>query len=141
MSKRTGFIGLATIVILGLTWLWNSGTLPGDATSPNAILEKSLTEGKPVVVFFYSHDCPQCELMKEPIRQAQEEFSGSVPILEVDVNDLRNQIIVRKAGVFAVPTMVFYNKDGKKQLHLGVMKTEDLRDRLLALKTDFSTSK
>ncbi len=79
--------------------------------------------------------------MKEPIRQAQEEFSDSIAILDLDVNELRNQIVIRKAGVFAVPTLVFYDKNGKKQLHLGVMRIEDLRDRLLSLKTDYSTSK
>ena len=133
MNKRTGLIGLALIIFLGIVWLWNSGSLPGKASSPNAILEQSLAEGKPVVVFFYSYDCPQCDLMKEPIRQAQEEFSNSVTILDVDVNDLRNQIVVRKAGVFAVPTLAFYSKDGKKQLHLGVMETDKLHERLLTL--------
>lgn len=79
--------------------------------------------------------------MKEPVERVREEFSGEVAVISVDADDIRNQFIVRKAGVFGVPTLVFYSKDGRKQSHLGAMNIEELRSRLFDLEKDTSTTK
>lgn len=129
------------MVFLGIAWLWNSESLPGKSASPNAILKGSLAEGKPVVLFFYSHDCKQCELMKEPIRQVRDEFSNSVTILEVDVNDLHHQSLIRRIGIFAVPTLAFYKRDGSKQLFVGAMDKDKLRNRVMALEDNSLTTR
>jgi thiol-disulfide isomerase/thioredoxin len=132
LKKRIYLLGFV-FVALGIAWLWRNSTSTGEAISSYAILKHSLAKGTPVVVFFYSHDCPQCDLMKEPIQEARKEFSDSITFIDVDVNDIRNLAIVRKSGVFAVPTLAFYSKDGEKRLFLGVMDSAKLHERLLTL--------
>ena len=79
--------------------------------------------------------------MKEPIQEAQKKFSNSITFIDVDVNDIRNQTIVHKSGVFAVPTLAFYSKDGEKRLFLGVMDSAKLHERLLTLDSSGETQK
>jgi thiol:disulfide interchange protein len=56
-----------------------------------------------------------------------------IALVDVDVYDERNASLVRSAGVRAIPTLIFFDKSGSSQMHLGVMEAGKLRQALARL--------
>ncbi len=142
-KRKWLFIAGAVVILVVPALLLNHGFLANLKGNPGqeAMFEKSLVAGKPTVLFFFSDNCEQCELMKEPVKKAQEEFSGSIAFFSINIQEPQNQNLVRKSGIRAIPTLVFYSRDGTKQSFLGPMKPEKLRERLILLQEDTDVKK
>jgi thioredoxin-related protein len=54
-------------------------------------------------------------------------------LIDVDVYDQRNQNILRREGLQSIPTLVFYDAQGHRQLHIGVMPPDKFRNTLQKL--------
>lgn len=63
------------------------------------------------------------------------EFQDSVVLIDVDVYDQRNINILRRESLQVIPTLVFYDRQGRRQIFVGVMQAEQLRDTLQAIST------
>jgi thiol:disulfide interchange protein len=97
------------------------------------VFDEALAEHKPLFVFLHSLDCIPCKEMMTVVAQVYPEFQELVILLDVDVYDQRNTNILRREGLQAIPTLVFYDRSGERYTHIGVMQAEQLRSALQAL--------
>ena len=103
------------------------------APLPEAQLDQLLAAGMPAFVFFHSNNCVQCLRMIEIVAQVHPDFAGSVPLVDVNVYDERNGNLLQRAGIRFIPTLVFVDRTGQRQEHVGVMKPDALREQLQQL--------
>jgi thiol:disulfide interchange protein len=129
------------IVLLLASAVWLATRTPGDEPGgiyPVEELEGALARGEAVLVFFTSPSCEQCQRLKANLQEVRAEsfaapMNQAVNFLEVDVSDHRNRALVRDASVMAVPTLLFFDREGNVQRFLGIMEADELRARLDAL--------
>lgn len=100
---------------------------------PEAQLDQLLAESKPVFAFFHSTTCVQCVRMTEIVEQVYPDFSDEVALVDVNVYDERNSNLLQRAGLRYIPTLIFIDRTGQGESHVGVMDAETLRERLQAL--------
>ena len=100
---------------------------------PEAQLDQLLAAGRPAFVFFHSNNCVQCLRMIEIVAQVHPDFAGSVPLVDVNVYDERNGNLLQRAGIRFIPTLVFVDRTGQGQEHVGVMEPDALREQLQQL--------
>ncbi len=129
-----GVVLLSTILLtlkLDKTPTAASPTLTRDL--PEVQLERALQAGQPTLAFFHSTTCAKCIQMMGIVGQVRPEFSDSITLVDVDVYDDRNTQLIQQARVQYIPTLIFYDRSGKEQVHVGVMEAEQLRQTLAAL--------
>lgn len=78
-----------------------------------------------VVVDFFSSTCMPCKHLS----QVLEDIEAELPFVNiVKANTTEHPALSRRFSVFAVPTLHFYVNGEKKEEHVGVMETEELRE-------------
>jgi thiol-disulfide isomerase/thioredoxin len=100
---------------------------------PEVRFDQYLAAGKPVVAFFHSNDCVQCVKMIEVVEQVYPDFAGGVALVDVNVYEQRNANLLRRAGIRAIPTLIFINGAGQGQGFIGLMEPEAFRTELQRL--------
>jgi thiol:disulfide interchange protein len=111
---------------------------PTPALLPEAQLNQLLAAEEPVFVFFHSNTCVQCVKMTQIVEQVYPDFSDSVALVDVNVYDERNQNLLQRADIRVIPTLIFVDREGQAQGHIGVMESQVLREQLQALSEDLS---
>lgn len=81
-----------------------------------------LSSEKPVVVDFYSTDCPPCEALAPKLDAVAEKFSNEVKFIKIYRQD--NRELAQRLGVSSSPTLLFYagGKEGAERLTGGIRK-------------------
>lgn len=100
---------------------------------PEARLDRLLSARKPVFVFFHSDTCVQCVRMTGIVEEVYPGFSDSVALVDVDVYDERNRNLLQRATVRAIPTLIFVDREGEVEGHVGVMEADALRQQLATM--------
>ena len=75
-----------------------------------ANLPRVLSAGLPVVLVFWSRDCPPCEQLAPVLEKLAKSYEGRALIVRVNGDD--ESELVRRYGVTSVPAIVFV-KDGR----------------------------
>ena len=104
-----------------------AGDLPADQ------LQNALAEHRPTLAFFHSNNCHQCIEMTKIVAQVHPEFGDTITLVDVNVYDERNAPLLEQVGLQYIPTLIFYDKTGQRQVSVGVMEAEQLRQTLAAL--------
>jgi thiol:disulfide interchange protein len=65
--------------------------------------------------------------MMEVVAQVYPEFQEQVVLIDVDVYDQGNANILRREGLQAIPTLVFYDRSGERYSHVGVLPADQMR--------------
>ena len=72
-----------------------------------------------------AHKCIPCKMMAPIIEQLKREYEGKAAIVFVDVWEHREQ--ARKYGIRAIPTQIFFDKNGKEVFrHEGFMDKKSI---------------
>ena len=71
-----------------------------------------LGAGQPVVLDFFSTECPPCEALAPKFEAVAEQFVGKVRFLKVFRQG--NRDLAQKLGVTGSPTLVFFDRAGKE---------------------------
>jgi thiol:disulfide interchange protein len=100
---------------------------------PETQLDQLLAAKHPTLAFFHSDTCQQCIEMTQIVQQVYPEFAGSVALVDVNVYDDRNARLLQRASIRVIPTLVFFNREGKGQVTTGVMQPAQLRQALQSL--------
>ncbi len=100
---------------------------------PEQQLDQLLAEKRPTLAFFHSNSCQQCIQMTEIVKQVYPEFASSVALVDVNVYDDRNARLLQRSRISVIPTLVFFNRMGQRQVATGVMQPAQLRQALQAL--------
>jgi thiol:disulfide interchange protein len=130
-----GGVILLAFMLLVFKQVQDPGASPSD--NPDGIaeiqLDRALQAGRPTLAFFHSNNCHQCIVMMETVGQVYPEFSSSVALIDVNVYDENNAALLGRVGIQFIPTLIFYDHTGKRQVSVGVMEAEQLRQTLAAL--------
>ena len=112
----------------------------GQSSTPSAALETQLDQAldakRPTFVFLHSLDCIPCKEMMGVVAKVYPEFQDSVALIDVDIYDERNANILRRENLQSIPTLVFYDADGARQMFIGAMPPEQFRTTLQTLAGD-----
>lgn len=103
------------------------------ADSLESQLDAALREKRPTFVFLHSLDCIPCKEMMETVAAVYPEFQDAVVLIDVDIYDPINENILRRENLQSIPTLVFYDGNGKRQIFIGAMKPEPFRQTLTQL--------
>jgi thioredoxin 1 len=111
------------LVFVILTFLALSGY--GNASEVDTTLSNAKKDGKVVMLELGSVGCIPCEQMKAVMEKLKTNYKGKLEVLFVDVQ--RDRESSRKFGVFAIPTQVFLDKNGKEfHRHMGFYAYEEI---------------
>ena len=81
--------------------------------------EKSLNEGKLMMVDFWAAWCGPCRMLAPMVDDLAEKYAGKVVVGKVNVDE--EQELAIRYGVMSIPTVIFF-KDGKEiDRKVGVM--------------------
>jgi thiol-disulfide isomerase/thioredoxin len=109
----------------------------GDESGPGVLLEaqldQALRQGRPAVVFLHSLNCVACKEMMQTVADVYPEYQDSIALIDVDVYDQGNNNIIRRERLQSIPTLVFYDERGVRQVFIGAMPSEQFRDALAQL--------
>ena len=90
-------------------------------------------DGKPAVVFLHSLNCVACKEMMQTVADVYPEYQDSITLIDVDVYDQGNDNLIRREQLQSIPTLVFYDRQGSRQVFIGAMPSEQFRDALAQL--------
>ncbi len=97
----------------------------GLAIAAEPTLNAALKSGKPVIVKLGSDKCVPCRAMSKTMTEMSKERAGKEIYLSLDV--YANRELAQAAGVRLIPTILFYDKNGKpKAKHEGQMRKDQL---------------
>lgn len=118
--------GIALLVLVAITFK-RGNQVPVTPISLEERYNQALQEKQPTFVFLHSLDCIPCKAMMDIVAKVQPEFEGQVVLIDVDVYQQSNLNIMRREGLQMIPTLVFYDRRGERQVQVGVMQPDQLR--------------
>jgi thiol:disulfide interchange protein len=124
--------GLILLVIMIMV-VKNQSAPPAEAASGETLqvqFTRALADKRPVLAFYHSLDCDSCQQMMAVVAQVHPQFADEVVLIDVDVYDRDNASLLRSAAIRAIPTQVFYRRNGESQVVVGVMSADQLRQVL-----------
>ena len=130
-------VGVAVLaaVVLILKAGNNPQVPPADTSGdlPATQLQNALAEHRPTLAFFHSYTCQQCIEMIGIVEKVYPDFADVIVLVDIDVDGERNEPLLRQVGLQYIPTLIFYDRLGQRQVSVGVMEAEQLRQILTAL--------
>jgi len=124
---------LAGIALLLITiFAFKSGSNTSSATL-EAQLDQALRAGRPTFVFLHSLNCIPCKEMMKTVADVYPDFQDLIVLIDVDIYDQSNSNVLHREGLQSIPTLVFYNAQGTRQVFIGAMPPDQFRDTLTML--------
>ena len=123
-------IALLLIVIFAFKRGDNSDT---SSASLEVKLDQALNDGRPTFVFLHSLECIPCKAMMETVAKVYPDFQDAIVLIDVDINQQSNGNIIRREQLQSIPTLVFYDVQGNRQVFIGAMTAEQFHDTLTQL--------
>jgi thiol:disulfide interchange protein len=71
--------------------------------------------------------------MMTVVDQVYPAFQDSIVLIDVDVYDQRNTNVLRREQVQSIPTLIFYNGQGERQVFIGAMPAGQFYDALTGI--------
>lgn len=92
-------------------------------------LKKAFAGGKPFLVDFGANSCLPCRQLRPVLKELSKEFDGKAEILVIDV--YQYQHLAREYKIVALPTLVFFDRQGKEVFRQpGAMTKEQITAKL-----------
>jgi thioredoxin 1 len=105
---------------------------PTDGTNTKEEFYSALKSGRPVLVDFGSNSCIPCRQLRPILQELRQEKAGKVEILVIDV--YKHQDLSREYRVQVIPTLVFFDSNGKEVLRTqGFMPKAALLENLMKI--------
>lgn len=121
-GRMRRFRKLVSICILSLCFCFQHGCSREEQAEE---IPPVPTRGMVTMVDLGAHECLPCKLMEPIIKELKEEYHGRVSIVFIDVWKHKNE--PQKYGIRAIPTQIFYDRDGKEVYrHEGFMDKKSI---------------
>ena len=121
------------LLLIAVFALKSGGDSSASTNSLETQLDQALKDGRPIFVFLHSLDCIPCKEMMATVAEVYPDFQDSVVLIDVDIYDQNNQNILRRERLQSIPTLVFYDAKGKRQMMIGAMPPDQFRQTLTQL--------
>lgn len=131
--KRFNPLAIVGLLVAVIVLFWLKGqpeSAKESSEAPQEQLSLALEAGKPVLAFYHSDNCEACIEMIDIVNQVYPEFENEVVLIDIDVNDPKNKRLVRKVGLTAIPTEMFYDRSGNERKWIGAMQPDTLHEAL-----------
>jgi thioredoxin 1 len=132
MQKRTTRLSLTLSVLLIL--MGGLGFLIPGCSSEEPVAPHSQpagdipVKGTPTMVDLGANECIPCKMMVPVLEKVEKKYQGKAAIIIVDV--YKDKEPAKRFSVRAIPTQIFFDKDGKEvHRHEGFMSEADI-DRI-----------
>jgi len=125
-------IGIA-LLLVAVFFFKRESPAASSNSSLEAQLDSALAAKRPTFVFLHSLDCIPCKEMMGVVADVYPDFQDSVVLIDVDIYKQGNENIMRREGLQSIPTLVFYDSTGKRQMFIGAMPPDKFRDTLTQL--------
>ena len=102
--RRIGLVVVAAFFLVGFGFSLSNGQSSSIPDVP--------AKGIVTMVDIGAHKCIPCKLMAPIIESLEKEYKGKAAIVFIDVWENREQ--GQRFGIHAIPTQIFYDKDGKE---------------------------
>lgn len=128
MRKRWRIIVLSVLVLIGLTgvfWSHLSKT-PSESNVPEThVPDEVPVKGVPTMVDLGAKECIPCKMMVPVMEKVEKKYKGEAAVIFIDV--WKNKKAAKRFGIRAIPTQIFFNKEGKEvHRHQGFMSEEEI---------------
>ena len=124
--------GIALLLIAIFAFKSGNDT-PTSVVSLEAQLDQALKDGRPTFVFLHSLECIPCKAMMGTVTDVYPDYQDAVVLIDVDIYDQNNSNIIRREQLQSIPTMVFYDAQGNRQVFIGAMPPDQFQDTLIGL--------
>jgi thioredoxin 1 len=126
MKKRT--IWVTAVFLLASAFLVH-------CEGGQANLAEVPTKGMVTLLDLGAKQCIPCKMMAPILQKMEKAYKGKAAIIFIDVSKQRDQ--GRRFGIQAIPTQIFFDKDGKEVYrHLGFMSEEAIVRQLKRMGVD-----
>ena len=125
-------VGGLALLLIAVFALKNGGS-PASTANLEAELDQALQQGRPTFVFLHSLECIPCKEMMGTVAKVYPEFQDSVVLIDVNIYDESNANLLRRENLQSIPTLVFYDAKGKRQMMIGAMPPDQFRQTLTQL--------
>jgi thioredoxin 1 len=115
------------LLLIGIIFFWAAASaFASDSTDD---IPPVPTPELVTMVDLGAHKCIPCKMMAPIIEELQKEYAGRASIIFIDVWEHREQ--ARRFGIRAIPTQIFYDKEGKEtERHVGFLDKKSIMDML-----------
>ena len=119
---------LVLMVLMGVFWSQFSQT-PAEAIFPESHVSGKITvKGMPTMVDLGANECIPCKMMVPIMEKVEKKYQGKAAIIFIDV--WKNKEPAKRFGIRAIPTQIFFDKEGKEiYRHEGFMGEAEI-DRI-----------
>lgn len=124
--------GIALVLVAVFT-LKNNNNPSTSAALLEAQLDEALAAKHPTFVFLHSTDCIPCKAMMDTVSEVYPDFQDSVVLIDVDIYDQSNKNLMQRERLQSIPTLVFYDEQGRRQVFIGAMPSDQFRDVMTQL--------
>jgi thioredoxin 1 len=129
MQKRSKTIAQSIaglVVIIGILSLVLSGCSSEESPAPHSQPPGSVpVKGMPTMVDLGANECIPCKMMVPIMEKVEKKYQGKAAIVFIDV--WKNKEPAKRFGVRAIPTQIFFDKEGKEVFrHEGFMGEADI---------------
>ena len=122
-----------TLLVLGVAAFLILKHQGGNSVAAQSIADAK-TQGKPAWLFIHSTGDPTCTEVEQVFNTEQTEFAGKIVFVNVDFNNPAEKGLIRKYGVRAVPTSIFFDAGGKPvDKKVGRKPLDEYKDTLVQL--------
>ena len=82
--------------------------------NPNLAVEESVQAmtDMPKVIVFSTPMCGECRKMSPVVEKVKSNYDGTVEIIKINAAESKSANLVRKHGIYLVPTTLFIDKNG-----------------------------
>jgi thiol:disulfide interchange protein len=126
-------IGGIALVLAAIYFVNQGQAGASGSASLEAEWQQALAEKRPTFVFLHSTDCIPCKAMMDVVDEVYPEFEGRVTLIDVDVYDQRNTNLMRAERLQSIPTLVFYDAQGNRNVYIGAMQADQFRQTMSEL--------
>ena len=123
MKKHVKTIVLGVLALMGLIGVfWSQfSQAPFDATFKESHVSGEIpVKGMATMVDLGANECIPCKMMVPVMEKVEKRYQGKAAIIFIDV--WKDKEPAKRFGIRAIPTQIFFDKDGKEVFrHEGFM--------------------
>ena len=124
--KMNSFEVMAGIFCLSLMLLF------APPSAPFATAADAPVKGMVTMIDLGAKTCIPCAMMAPILVKLEKEYAGRAAVIFFDVRE--DMAPARRFGIRAIPTQIFFNKDGKEVYrHEGFLSEKEIVDRFKAM--------